>query len=223
MCIFVAIATPYGYILGSQRDDQKNRKTSLVTSFDATKKYQYVLDKQSGGTRFSHHTDGIYAVLLNKAPSINNISSLQTRGNLPLQCMDILSYNNDINQVMNNISSNLASYNSFILSVGKFIDNQLKHTILERDATQQQSLQYNRIWWLFLSASTLYISEIHEVWSQEALKLTDKNELLSFLVDRQYDIKSPYCIDKVWVVTKSRTIVVYQRLANSTLYEHTVL
>lgn len=210
MCLFVALPTAHGYVLGSQRDDQRDRDTSPDVIFDDTRKYQYVQDLQSGGTRFTHHTDGVYAVLLNKSPSIDRTSWLQTRGNIPLQCMELIWKHQDIFEIMNRISQwDLTQYNSFQLSIGKFENNELLHIILERDAVQQQSQQYNLIWSLFLSASTLYTPEAHTKRATESIQITNRDELESFLVDHQYNTESSNCISKQWVVSKSRTIVEY--------------
>lgn len=209
MCLFLAIPTADGYILWSQRDDQKDRKTSSIVSFDKRKQYQYIQDEQSGWTRFAYHTDGIYTVLINKAPSLYDTSWIQTRGKLPLQCMEWISNKKSISQIIHEILSDLESYNSFTLSIGRFKNNQLKHTILERDAIQQKSQQYNRFWSLFLSASTLYTHEAHAKRMTDSLQLTNRDELVSFLKNRQYNTESSNCISKQWVITKSRTIVEY--------------
>ena len=222
MCLFIAIPTKDWYILWSQRDEQEKRLTSKEILFDINRDSYYTIDKEWWWTRFIHQTNNIYVVLLNHEPYFEKSIWLSSRWKLPLHCIDL--YNNkwNIKDVIDQILKEwFHIYNSFILAIGIF-DNKTKklyHHIFTWNSIEKKLIQEEKTWKLFIKATTLYNKKIEETIAKELPEINDINKVKSFLDKYKYNSKSQYCINKLWVITKSRTIV--QSINGENIYTFT--
>lgn len=212
MCLFIAIPTTNWYILWSQRDEQESRVTSQHINFDIHKKSYYTIDQESWWTRFIHHENNVYAVILNHTPHLTSSVWLHSRWKLPLQCIDIYNRTWNINDVKDELLQKwFHMYNSFILAIGIFDKNtkQLNHHIIKWNNIQKTITQETCNGKLFIAATTLYHKNIEEDVIKRLPYINDLTTLNNYLNIHKYNPESEYCIKKEWVIVKSRTYIEY--------------
>ena len=220
MCIFVALSQRDWYILGSNRDDQADRKTDTTVTYDSTRHCQYVKDLQSWWTRLAVYDSWLYAVLLNHSPSVKK-QVFPSRGELPLSVIDLLLLNLsdwNIDKILEHID--IKNYDSCVLAVWNISKGVFTHHILTWDAVNKSLDKKIATWNLFLAASTLYPESTHTLWAEDLEKITDKKWLRWFMETHRYNFDSSCCIPKIGTVTKSMSIIVYNLHNKDMMYDY---